>query len=172
MIPPDHFPPDNQTELEQRLASWLPSPVASGRDRLLFEAGVAAGRRQTRRQAVVVVAALAIGSGAWIIHEHRTSSRLETALAERSSAVEQVPADHHPIPRPNLVTTSAAPSSYLALSHSYGGDDGQLDPVEPVAAQQIVPAPDEPVLTPLSSRRAGEILETLIPRRGSGAGAG
>ena len=158
MNPHDQPSPEELDRLARRLASWTPSAPSSGRDRVLFAAGVAAGRRQARRRAAVVVAALAIGSGAGIVHEHRAKTRLEVALAGRSPAAERVSADPRPgpLPRPNLTTTRPAPSSYLALSHRYSDEPGLGPPADLVAPRRTSPAPIGPILTPLSSRRFAE----------------
>ncbi len=154
-------PPDNLDPLSQRLAAWSPAPVRSGRDRILFEAGVAAGQRQTRRQMAAILIPLLVGSGGWIWHERTERQRVELVLIERSSGPSPtVTRTDGPAPRPIEQSVAAAPFSYVALSQRVQADGLDFPhPVSPTSNPDRSPTRVGVVLTPLSSRRVAELAD-------------
>ncbi len=160
MNPPDRPSPDDVSNLERRLAGWTPAPASSGRDRILFEAGVAAGRRQMRWPMAAVLVALAVWSGGWMFHERSERRILERALVERSQALEVALAKRQVDRQPDLaLPVAASPTSYLGWNHSL--ETSGVDPPEtallPSSLAQF-PASIGPVLTPLNARSVGELV--------------
>ena len=149
------------TPLARRLAGWTPSAVAAGRDRLLYEAGVAAGRRQAGRRWAAVVLALAVGGGGWTLHEQGVRSRLELALAKRSRALE-FPRPVRLLP-PQVAPSSPkplAPTSYLALSrHLDTLGMNAPEPARSVGIDPPFPARLGSILTPISARRPEDLAD-------------
>ena len=163
MNTPDRLPPDDPaTDLERRLLGWKPAPMTAspGRDRMIFEAGVALGQRRASIQAAGLAAVLLLGAGGWIITERAERVHLESALAERSADLDRALATRR-IPRlPDPGPIESAPLSYAALSHPLGDPDFTLpDPViaSPLPQRSIGPA--DPVLTPLSGRHDAELAD-------------
>lgn len=154
-------PPDNLDALAHRLAAWTPTPVSSGRDRMLFEAGVATGRRQVRGRLAAAAVALIIGSGGWIWHERTERHRLELTLIQRTSA--QIPtfaATPSLVKLPIVNPLTAGPFSYVALRQRFLTNGPDLpNPVAFVPHADRSPAHDGPMLTPFSSRRATDLAE-------------
>ena len=155
-------PSDDLEPLAHRLAAWKPAPVLSGRDRILYEAGVAAGRRQARRQMAAIVLPLLVGSTGWIWHERTERHRVELAMIAQSEPlpVQTLPATA-PSPALDLEPPLApGPSSYLVLSHRLAsiGLDG-LDPIEPRSESEVTGSRVRPMLTPLSSRGFQDLTE-------------
>lgn len=152
---------DPATDLERRLLGWKPAPSTNGRDRMMFEAGVAAGQRRASARAAGLAAVLILGAGGWIGTERAARTRLEVALAERTHALEVArahqpaqpgPARDRPIP--------PAPASDLVVR--YGVRDGMGDPTEPAPGPpgvNLFPTGGGPVLTPRSARRVGDAVE-------------
>src|SRR4051812_17836107 len=130
-------PADSLNDMERRLRSWQPSGGGLDRDRMLFEAGLAAARRPVGasrgawawRLATAAAVLVAVGLGlAW--RAERTQRQvLEPTLAARTPG----PADHElatarPAPPTEPSSTGIDPSSYLALARS---TDPQADPSLP-----------------------------------------
>ena len=160
-LPDDHD--DDLDPIARRLAAWTPAPARSGRDRILYEAGVAAGRRQARWQQVAVAVPLLIGSTGWIRLERAERNRLELALAARSAPPQPVPTTAPIIRVPRLAATVAAePMSYLALSHRLDAAGSHpLDPIDPDpdTSPSNSRGGTRSILTPLSSRRPAAVAE-------------
>jgi hypothetical protein len=165
MDTPDPLPRDDLTDLELRLSGWTPSAAALNRDRMLFEAGRASARSDTRGRLTTALAAslaaLAVGLGGWAVREHAQRRAVELALADRSRALE-VALAVRPLPsEPASVRLDAtAPNTYLALSHrlaTAGVDVPEMPPAPPAHDQR--PASPGRSLTPLSARRPGELMD-------------
>ena len=159
---PPMNPSDDLEPLAQRLATWRPAPVPSGRDRILYEAGVAAGRRQARWQLAAIVLPLLVGSTGWIWHERTERHRVELALTERTPAP-TVLTRHEPAPTPLLrPVVPPDPMSYLILSHRLNANVwDRFDPIEPHSGH-VTPANQavsRPILTPLSGRNPQEFAD-------------
>lgn len=157
-------PPADRSPLERRLAAWQPAPPAStsGRDRLLYQAGLAAGRREARWRSAALAAAVGLIMSAWSLRERAERRRLEPDLAARSPAA---PAP----PRPESALAAAPPDLVLPeLSslpmqgqHLRSTGSGRFDRSgsRPGPARASSRGQTGPVLTPFSSRRAAEIAD-------------
>ena len=162
MNPPDPLAP---TDLERRLAGWAPAPPAAGRDRVLYEAGVAAGRRAARRRHAALALILAVAPAAWAAREHAARARLEVALAEQARALAlaeqaRASAPAQPAGLPAATPRRPAPGSYLILNRRLVGGGGYGDPAGPVPpGARLFPAPGGPTLTPLTARRLGDAVD-------------
>ena len=160
MNTPDRLPPDEPaTDLERRLLGWKPAPMpaATGRDRMIFEGGVAAGQRRVSVRAMGLAAVLLLGAGGWISTERAARTRLEVALAERSAALDRALAVRQIPQQLDLGPIELAPLSYAALSHRLIDPDFTLpDLVVPSPGSARSAVPVGPVLTPISSRRGVE----------------
>jgi hypothetical protein len=126
--------PDELNEIERRLTLLRPSSGGLDRDRMLFEAGRASARAETRGRAwAVAVAAsmvVAIGLGVGLVRERSLRHDLERALATRTPEARPAP----PIPPREI-----APDSYLALTRrALAG----LDDSPPSARRPPEAAPD------------------------------
>jgi hypothetical protein len=142
---------------ERRLASWLPAASALDRDRMLFEAGRAAARAESRGgvwpSAAVGLVALLAGLGGVLARERAQRQALEAALAARPPAQALVFASTPP--RVALLEPGGGrlgPSSYFVLTTRLAS--GELD-FPPVA---LKPEAERP------SRGTGAQSPTLRPR--------
>jgi hypothetical protein len=156
----DRDPKDNLSALEQRLASWRPTPAAGGvdRDRMLFEAGRAAAGGRSGWFASACLALLALGLGGLLARERGNRRDLEAALAAR------VDAPPGPSPAaavaPPARTVALAPDSYLVLTQrmlAAGIEDPTLRASNPAPGHPLVHP--EPALSPLDARRLGGSLD-------------
>ena len=155
-------PPTDLDPIAERLAAWTPASVPSGRDRILFEAGRTAGRRQARWPMAAVVLPLLVGATGWIWHERTERHQVEMALSKQPD-VSAVPIRQEPTLASSLdPLTTPGPSSYLVLSrHLDPSKWDRFDPIEPRpehAASKPRGGPRS-VLTPLSSRHPREIAD-------------
>jgi hypothetical protein len=154
------------TDLERRLAGWSPAPVALDRDRVLFDAGRASV--QTRMPGSLLtalaasLAALAVAFGGCAVHERAQRRASETALAERSRALEvAVTGRSLPLQEPApMPVASPAPDTYLALSQrlATSGLDVPEAPAAPTVHDKSRAGP-APTLTPLNARRPGGLVD-------------
>ena len=159
METPDRFPQDDLSKLERRLAGWTPTAARSGRDRILFEAGVAAGRRQMRWPMASVLVTLAVGSGGWTFYEHSERKILERALVERSQTLEVALAKRQVDRQPPLSPpVTGSPTSDLGWSHSFETSGGEQPETTLSPSSTQFPASIGPVLTPLSAWSVGDLV--------------
>jgi hypothetical protein len=155
----EHGPEGDLTDLERRLTLWRPAPVVLDRDRMLFEAGRAAGRSEARlRAGLLSTAALALvaaGLGVPLVRERAQRHALEVRIARQSIAA---PAPSMPEPAPPPIAIEPfAPESYLALTHRML--DGGLDDA-PGSAPGMPPEPSPTRPEPtLRVRDAGRFLK-------------
>jgi hypothetical protein len=119
------------TALEQRLASWQPAAGTLDRDRMLYDAGRAAGDARARywRLATAALLLVSLGLGgltmqqrSWLgrerarlTHEQGRRLELETALAALSDASRASPLAAAPVVDVPPIGPPA-PGSYLALT--------------------------------------------------------
>src|SRR5262245_25425879 len=165
MDTPDRLSRGDLTDLERRLSGWTPSAGALDRDRMLFEAGRAAARSETRGRLTTALAAglaaVSVGLGGWAVRESTQRRALELALADRSRALEVVLAERSFPPEPDQIPVAAlTPESYLVLTHRLATvdlDELKAPPAPPVHGRSA--ASPGRSLTPLSARRPGDLLD-------------
>ena len=136
------------SETEERLAAWRPVSAPADRDRMLFEAGRAAGRADARGRAGLALAAclalVSAGLGARLEQERPRRLALETQVVQRTRG--------NPAPAVAPVSEPAAvlaPDSYLVLTHRWHA--AGLD--EAPTPRSNTP-PDEPAAGPEPTLRA------------------
>ena len=154
---PDH----DDSDFESRLARLRPAPVAIDRDRMIFEAGRAAGRADRRTWPGLALAAglglIACGLGGLLARERAARTDLETrvaALAPAPTPIARAPILLDPGPPARL-----DPNSHFALTRlilDRGLDDFPGDC--PLAPRR--PAPNLPPRpAPLGIRDYGAALD-------------
>ena len=162
MDPTGSDPEADLTGLEEALARLRPSPIPLNRDRLLFEAGRAAGRAERRGWARGIAAAFALaalGLGGLLARERGERRDLEVKIASpdaRAPSSPRVP----PATVDDRPTGPAGPNSYLALTRHLATGGFDTMPIErPAVTPPRVPfGPTEPPAM-LRSRAIGELLE-------------
>lgn len=167
------------TAMEHRLAVWQPSTGALDRDRMLYDAGRAAARAESRvrswRLATAALALVAVGLGGLLAHERslvahqrsllaleRSQRRsMEATLAARTGTSE--PTSPAPAPGDSPPAEPLAPTSYFALTSRFArsaGDPSSLDiaiepgPHRPVTRPSEMPLPPRPL-------RPGDVQRVL-----------
>jgi hypothetical protein len=158
MNAPDHDP----SGFERRLASWLPAASALDRDRMLFEAGRASARAESRGKvwpsAAVGLALLLVGLGGLFARERTRRLALETVLVARPPV--QAPAlalTPPPVAPPVLGAERLGPSSYFVLTTRLASGELDFPPVSPEHVAERPPrrtAPQPPTLRPRGFERA------------------
>jgi hypothetical protein len=148
MDTPGFDPADALDEPNPPLARLRPIAAGPSRDRMLYEAGRAAGRRDARRRhlavlSVMVCAALA-GSGSLLVRERSRRLAVERALAALTTQP-STPTVAPLAPEPIVIS----PDSYLALSRRIepGGLAElapRIEPIRPDVAAES-PGPITPV---------------------------
>jgi hypothetical protein len=118
-------------EPEQTLARLRPVSGGLNRDRVLFEAGRAAGRTEARHRLLIATSAsllvALIGSGGLFVRERAHRLSLELELAARLNEQTSRPAG---VVQPELLPPAdISPNSYLALSRHI--QPGGLDEPSP-----------------------------------------
>lgn len=143
------------SELERPLEGLCPAPLAaSARDRMLFEAGRAAGESRRRRWAATAaaLAAVSVGLGGLLAREREQRRGLEVLLAERDRApaapVEVAPTS----PDTVVAVAEVSPDSYRALSLRIS--NGGLDELASSAPRQSPSGAPAPPMIPLRARDA------------------
>jgi hypothetical protein len=115
----EHGPEGDLTDLERRLTRWRPVAEDLNRDRMLFEAGRAAGRTEFRAwtglASSAALALVAAGLGVLLVGERAQRQALEVRIAQRAGAA-TAPSLQEPTPPP-IVERPLSPDSYLALTH-------------------------------------------------------
>ena len=150
--------PENLNALADRLRGWQPSSGGLDRDRLIFEAGRAAGLAEARTvyrkrfwpMAMATAASLLLAVGLFLTREAEPSGRQERNEMAKISQQSQ------PLPE-TVPITPVDPNSYLALARQIA--DGSLDqgPTEPTRSGVDHPSPiDRP--TPLRARDLDRLL--------------
>jgi hypothetical protein len=164
METPNFDPDQAMSDLERPLRGLHPLAPALSRDRMLFEAGRAAGRAQGRNRrlaATSTLAALVVGLGGLLAREHTQRQSLERALAAR--VTEQVPTVVAAKPVPPTVVVAASeppevsPYSYLAMSRR--AQSGHLDDWTPLPVNSPSRGDAERGVRPLSVRDLREALD-------------
>jgi hypothetical protein len=152
---------DELSGLERRLSGWRPSDRDLHTDAMLFEAGKAAGRSRKRPflglTVGVFLAALALGSGLWGLHERSQRQALVAELRELNLANANV--------QPKTIAGGSesidGPLSddYLSLRRRVERDpDRWLALMPPVSTRPSGPPPEEPAIF-----RAGQRDGLLSP---------
>ena len=163
MDPTGRDPEIDLTGSEEWLSRLRPAPVALDRDRLLFEAGRAAGRAEWRGRAGSALAAMfaliAVGLGGLLAHERGLRKGLEGTVARFATRAPSVP--HILVaPSDDSPFDQAEPNSYLVLTRNFlsGGMDSM-----PSKRTGVPPAPASigptPTPGPFQVRGLGELLE-------------
>jgi hypothetical protein len=157
MEPAEREPQESLNALEHRLGQWRPASGILGRDRMMFEAGRAAARSDSRRLFGLVSSGclllVAVGLGGLLVHERNQRQALEAVLAAKGQATEVAPPA-------STVVAPADPNSYLMLTHRMIGSSPDDDLSAPSAPSPARPSlPTAPPLTPLRSRRLGGGIE-------------
>jgi hypothetical protein len=148
---------DQPTELEQRLAGWLPAAPALVRDQMLFEAGRASARAEARGKlwpcTALGLAILLVGMGGLFVHER--SQRLALAARTTGPSVEiAVMPPRGMLPAPS--DERPGPNSYFVLSR-LSSEDLESPPASSRPGAEPVPertGPQRPALGPRSFDRA------------------
>ncbi len=160
MNAPEHDP----TGFERRLSSWLPAAAALDRDRMLFEAGMASARADSRgkvwRTAAVGLALLLAGLGGFLARERSRRLALETVLAARPPAPAPLLAEKPPrVGLPSPSTERPGPSSYLALTARLASGELDFPPVSPAPNAERPPVRTGPRPTTLRPRGFERLLD-------------
>jgi hypothetical protein len=135
---------DDLSDVERRVAGWLPDAEGLSGDAVLFAAGVAAGRVGRSRlpwpALCALFAVLAAGLGAWGLHERTERQLLDNRLLERAPAP-SVPPESTVASLPESSFTPA-PDSYLNLRRRAEQDPGRwLASREPAGLPAPPPSP-------------------------------
>lgn len=152
---------DQPTELEQRLAAWLPIAPALDRDQMLFEAGRASARAEARSRAwpctALGLAILLVGLGGLFARERSQRLALENTLAARTTSP---PAELAVMPPRDVLPAPSderpGPNSYFVLSR-LSSEDLESPLVSPKPSAEPAPertGPRRPTLGPRSFDRA------------------
>jgi hypothetical protein len=180
MDQPEEFPAldaDDLNALEARLAGWRPSAGAleSNRDRLIYQAGYAAGRAENRinvwRLATAAFLLISAGLSALVVRERVLRTREHThrsslEMADRKSVPVLAPAvtSARDDDRQPTKAEPFAPGSYFALTARMAQGDGDLfSPDAEIKPQspRLAPNPaDKPTFPgPLRVRDVERVLD-------------
>jgi hypothetical protein len=159
-----NVPEQDPAGFERRLASWLPAATALDRDRMLFEAGRASARAESRRKvwpaAASGLALLLLGLGGLFARERSRRLALETVLAARPPAQAPVLAVTPPrVALPSPSVERPGPSSYLVLTTRLAAGELDFPSVSRESNTERPPGRTGPPPRPLRPRGFERVLD-------------